>query len=574
MSKRLLSLLAVAAIAAIPAAAQAAPDPGALALRQAGPWPALQAPDGRFADYASASGRYGEAMLGYALLSSGLRDGQATFVDTGLRAIGYALAHPEVQEAFPSVFESFALAAAWNLARERLAGDPRFLFLRPAWRLRLQSERPVHLRAQARYGNKAIVEAAAVLELLRSGVRSTQRRTWLGKRKLAVGRVRRLINRIIPRLVLRHEGRVFLSDPPVNPPAYHALSLGFYARAVSVLGRGAGRKARRVLRGAARASLALTGPDGDLAYTGRSQGQAWALSFTAYGAEVAARVVRRREARKLRALSARALGRLEARYPVSARGLAIVPALAQRPLAWYPGLDGYAGAVPYSGLTAVALNMLADRGIRGRAGRLGSDGPMAARIRAKRGTMAVARRGPVWLAVRRSRAGTDLRYDLGLVALKRFGPAGWEDVAPARPRARGPSFGPTLLRDGVEHELRGRRLAATRRRIGLRGRFGRLRRPVTVNYVPTACGVELRWRGPQSATYRYSGLFSAAQRPHIESDRSVAATGQRVSVSAPASMTLTPGYSSAADPALVRADLVFVAPTNGRVVIEICAPAT
>ena len=565
--------VALAVLAWLPPPASAASDPATLALRYAGPWPSLQAPDGRFAEYLSTSGRgrYGEAVLGHALLTSGLQAGDERLVDAGLRAIGYAIVHPEVQEAFPSVFETYALAAAYNVARKHLADDPRFASLRPGWRVRLQSERPVHLRGRARFSNKAIVEAAAVLELLRTGLRSSRRRTWLRRPRLAIVRARRLINRIIPRLVLRREGRVTLSDAPSNPLAYHALSLGFYARGVSVLGGRAGPRARRVLRGAARTSLAVTAPDGDLAYTGRSQEQAWALSFTAYGAEVAARISRRREARRLRALTARVLLRLEARHPVTARGMAIVPAFAQRPLAWFPGLDAYAGAVPYGGLTAMGLNLLADRGIKGQAGaRIGSDGPMAARIRSKLGTMAVLRRGPVWLAVRRVRAGTDLRYDLGLVGLKLLGATGWQDVVPLRPRIRGPSAGPTLLRGATEHELRGRRVQATRRRIGLRGRFGRLRRPVTVKYVPTPCGVELRWRGPAGAAYRYSSFFSARDAPRVVGDRTVAGLHQQLSVSAPATATLTAGYSSAVEPALVRADLVFSAGESGRVVISIC----
>ena len=581
MATRLPFLLAtvLALLACLPPSAGAEPDAASLAQRYASPWPALQTADGRFADYVSGAadgrGRYGEAMLGYSLLAGGLRDGEATFVDAGLRAIGYALSQSEVQEAYPSVFEMYALAAAYNLARKQLADDPRFDSLRPKWRKRLRSERPVHLRGWRRYQNKAIVEAAGVLELLRTGLRSKQRRTWLRRPKLARVRAWRLINRLIPGLVLRREGRVTLSDPPVNPLAYHALSLGFYGHAVSLLGRRATRDARRVLRGAARTSLALTAPDGDLAYTGRSQEQAWALAFTAYGAEAAADVARRKESRKLRALVERALLRLETRHPVGARGMAIVPAFAQRPLAWFPGLDAYVGAVPYSGLTAVALNLLAESGIRGRPGkRIGSDGPMAARIRSKLGTMAVARRGPVWLAVRRTRAGSDLRSDLGLVRLKLLGPAGWQDVTPARPRARGPSAGPTLLRGATEHELRGRRVQSSRRRIELRGRFGRLRRPVTINYVPTACGVELRWRGPSGAAYRYSSFFTTAEAPRRQGDRSVAGARQRVTVNAPATVTLTPGYSSAVEPALVRADLVFTADRSGRVVVEVCGAAT
>ena len=107
---------ALAVLAWLPPSPPAAADPATLALRYAGPWPALQAPDGRFAEYLSTSGRgrYGEAVLGHALLTSGLQAGDERLVDAGLRAIGYAIVHPEVQEAFPSVFETYALAAAYK----------------------------------------------------------------------------------------------------------------------------------------------------------------------------------------------------------------------------------------------------------------------------------------------------------------------------------------------------------------------------------------------------------------------------------------------------------------------------
>ena len=75
--------------------------PASLASRYSAPWLALQTDDGRFSDYVSGAadghGRYGEAMLGYALLQTGLRDGNQAYIDAGLRAIGFALRHPERQ---------------------------------------------------------------------------------------------------------------------------------------------------------------------------------------------------------------------------------------------------------------------------------------------------------------------------------------------------------------------------------------------------------------------------------------------------------------------------------------------
>jgi len=540
------------------------------------PWVGLQTADGPFPDYVSGEagglGRYGEAMLGYALLQTGLRDGSQPLVDAGLRAIGYALRHPERQEADHSVFEMYALAAAYNLAKGELATDSHFVALAPAWIQRLQTERPLRLRGSGTYGNKSIVEAVAVLELLRSDLRSAVPRSWLRNRRLARGRAHRLINWTVPRRAPRRAGRAMLSDPPAQPLAYHALSLGFYARAVRLLGREASRPARRTLVRGARASLTLTAPDGDLAYVGRSQQQAWALPFTAYGVEAAARLARPGRAARLRALAVRALTRLETSYVLTDGGLAIVPAFVEPLPPWYGGIDRYVGAVPYSGLTIVGLNLAAELGRGRRVGTLiSADRDMAASIAAQSGDMAVLRRGPVWLAVKRIRSHADLRYDFGLVGLKVAGPSGSQDVIPDRPHAIGASLGPTLLVPGVEHEPAGRRIRASARAVRVIGRFQGAHGRTVFAYLPTACGVELRFRGAPGAVYRYSTLFPARANPHAEGDRTVVGAGQRVSVNAPATVQFTGGFNSASEPNLVRADLTFAADPSGRVAIATCA---
>jgi hypothetical protein len=551
-------------------------DPSELALRYASPWPALQTADGRFRDYVSGQadghGRYGEAMLGYALLRTGLRAGDPSLVDSGLRGLAYALAHPERQQADISVFEMYALAAAYNLATRRLANDPRVAALEPGWALRLLSERPKQLRGPPRFWNKSIVEAVAVLELLRTGLRSPVPRAWLHDRRSARRRVRRLINRTVPRVAPRRGRTVALSDPPSHPLAYHALSLGFYARAIRLLGDDAKPAAREVLRGAARSSLLLTAPDGDLAYVGRSQEQAWALPFTAYGAEVAARSAAPRPARSLRALARRALARLDAAYAVSAAGMAIVPALSRGTRSWYPGMDGYAAAAPYTALTIVALEGVEGLNVAKRPGhRIPADRSLAAVIAGEVSEMAVLRRGRAWLAVRRERWGPDLRYDFGLVAFKWQDGAAWRDVVPHRPRAHTTSLGPTLLSEGVEHEPAGRRIAARARAIEVTGGFRGVRGSVRFRYAPAGCGVELRFRGPPLAVYRHSTFFPESAAPHAEGEGTVAGAGQRVSVGVPAALTLVPGFSSAVEPELVRADLSFAADARGRVAILTCA---
>ena len=95
-SRVILSVVALLAYAS-PAAASAAPQD--LAASYAAPWPGLQEPDGRYHDFMSDSadgaGRYGEAMLGYSLIATGLRRGDGRLLtspqrircDRGLRAV-------------------------------------------------------------------------------------------------------------------------------------------------------------------------------------------------------------------------------------------------------------------------------------------------------------------------------------------------------------------------------------------------------------------------------------------------------------------------------------------------------
>jgi hypothetical protein len=100
---------------------------------------------------------------------------------------------------------------------------------------------------------------------------------------------------------------------------------------------------------------------------------------------------------------------------VTHAGLLIVPALAQGIVRWYPGMEDYASARSYNGLTIVALNLAA-----------------AERVPSPRGGIAA---GGVWFAVKRQQSTPDLRDDFGLVALETLGASGWRVAMPIRPRA-------------------------------------------------------------------------------------------------------------------------------------------
>ena len=251
------------------------------------------------------------------------------------------MSREDLQRDRPSVFEDLAVAAAYNVCRRHLADYAPFRRRRDAWEHWLRRSRMTRLDSTDHFVNKQVVETVGVLELLRTGVHSNLPEATLGgardrARSLAID----LVNHRVP-AIADHDGvdvdgrrTLVLSDPPSYALAYHALSCGFFARAVDLLGDLATASGRETLRDVVRASWWLTGPDGDLAYMGRSQEQAWALPCTAYAAEVAAGAAGSDadEDRRFHALAARALSRLHDDYVVGPTGLWIVPALARDPV--------------------------------------------------------------------------------------------------------------------------------------------------------------------------------------------------------------------------------------------------
>src|SRR5665648_112538 len=120
-------LVACAALIAT-AGARASTTPGSaadLADRIAAAWPARQVRGGLFRDPVTAKRvqGYGATMLGYGLLSAGARRGDARLVAAGVRAVDTALSEPPAGR---GVFDTLAVAAAYDLARRRLRDAPSF----------------------------------------------------------------------------------------------------------------------------------------------------------------------------------------------------------------------------------------------------------------------------------------------------------------------------------------------------------------------------------------------------------------------------------------------------------------
>ena len=546
----------------------------------AAPWPALQGDDGHFADYvvrrAPGPGRddYGDAMLGYGLLAQAARTGDTRLRDSGLRAIARALRAGGSRANAP--FRFFALAAAYNVARSSFADAPLFVSERARWESALRRIKLLRLGA-AGLTNKTLVEAVEVLELARTGLSSSRSGTVLSDPGRAVALVRRLLARGLPRAARRFErgAGAMLGDFPGLPPAYHALATGFLARAVVLLGGDAPAPARRLLRRAADASAALAAPDGDLAYFGRSQEESWTLPLTAYGAEVAAGGAPR--AATYQALSDRAFARLGSAYGAGREGFFITPALAQSLRAGIAGLDPYAAAASYNGLTLVGAEWAIEAAAPARApGSIAADSDGGRVLGRGDATFATVRAGDVWFAVKQARsAATDLRYDFGVVALRVRDDDGTWRALPLRPRLSRAiaSAGPLLRLGRRTGAPEGGRIAIGRDGTvtiagGFRTRSGRwLRRGVRFRFEPTGCGVRTTVPARRGDRHRYSAFFAGSPSA---SGRSVADARHVVSFGSRAAVGRGGRHASGAEPRLTEMRLRF-GPAAGPLTLETCA---
>src|SRR5437764_517955 len=353
-----------------------------------------------------------------------------------------------------------ALAGAYNVASERLAGDPAFTRIRAAWENELRRITLIRLPATGYYGNHWLVEAVEVRELLRTGLRSNDPQAVLGGLRGEADRLSAdLVNRRIPQMARQQSVRIHgrsvfvLSDPPDDPPAYQGLSLGMYARPIRLLGPQASGAARRTLIQAGNASLWMTAPDGDVGWAGRNQEEAWALGGTAYGAAVIASLSQtgpRTDAR-YRTLAARTLERLRRVHGVGQFGLNITPAVRTDPVAGERGVDPGAGGPSFAGLTMALVDWsIPDLSrARHRFAPTPADRDGGAVLDRGESRFAVVRHGDLWYVVKSNTSGKhpyELRDDFGLVALKRRTVNGWTDVLRPRPITNGKpdSAGPVL----------------------------------------------------------------------------------------------------------------------------------
>jgi hypothetical protein len=612
MRRALLALTALALLAAAPQASATAPTTwGPLAERIAAPWPGLQNDDGTYQDYVYGgdisvclvreckpglgNARYAEAVLGYALLRTGLRTGNAAVIDTALRSLTWVAKHPEYRDTLQTNFETWGLASSYNLARARIPNRKLFRENRASWERWLKTVKPLLLRAnERRYFNHHLVEAVATFELKRTGLRSKVKGavlhpgTYNSVERRAVRTVEDEVYAVARPTLLQSGGEVaaMVSDRPEYPLAYQGLSMAFYARAVELMGKRLSNRARDLLERMAHASWLFTAPDGDLAYTGRSQEESWALSMTAYGAQVAARQpgVGAGRAARWQALADRAIERLSTEHAIGPKGMWIVPALERDPERGLPGIDPYAGGAIFNGLTLAFLEFARDEAATHKrtSGRLASDREGARMVGRADDSFVTIRSGSLWFAVRQSRDMQrrldDLRNDFGLVALKRRLNGRWRDLMPLRPRVESAdrraadSTGPRLRPGGGEAVgvPVGTRLVGSGSSAlvttGWRLPDGSIVKSGTVlAYDPVACGVRLTLPVNTGDVVEYDVLAAGDPGDVTVDGARVSDGSQAVTFSeAPAGVQMLPGYSSGSHPVITRVRATFAAGTAPR----------
>jgi hypothetical protein len=198
------------------------------------------------------------------------------------------------------------------------------------------------------------------------------------------------------------------------------------------------------------------------------------------------------------------------------------------------------------------------------------------------------RRGNTWFAVRAGpslkRFPGDLRYDAGLVALKRrdFGDP-WYDVLPLRPHTWGgaDSAGPVLIRGGERAFPVGRKLGVRGGVVTLRGAYRtaggrRLRRGARLRYAPTRCGVRVTWWARRGDRFEYSAFARAHNRRPVVSRWRISDWVQRVSARPrPGKVSVDRRvYWSATDPRLRRARMRWRVRRAGRLSVTTCRVRT
>ncbi|MGK2877163.1 MAG: hypothetical protein ACSLFF_01080 [Solirubrobacterales bacterium] len=564
------------------------------------PWLTTQTKNGNFnrPSGTPAVDGYGNAGIAYGMLQEAARTGDDKYFKSAMKTFAWII---KTRHSMNGVFYQMFSASAYNFARANFGNRIEFKRVRVAWANKLrrfQYQRGV-LGSRYHY-NKNLVEALEVIELYNTGLRGNSPRAILNDRRLALTRAVRLLNVHIPRRVEDYsqvvgvsEGWPFtgtvadMSDPPDNPPAYNAFVAGMYARAYAQLPPSQRTERMRLTAETMiRGVVARTAPDGDIAFDGRSQEQAWALSLAAYGAWSASSFATGAEREIFLAFARRVIKRLENVHVTSASsfGFVLTPAAGccdKRDMP--PGQDNYYDVIKYSGLTAMTLGWaIADRPDDWQSGNgaLPSDGLSNFIYGSGRGRFFQHRGADIYWFLRQQSDYFDARSDMAVAVMKvRNANGTWTDVVPPRPYTGGhhkpadPAAPCLVFRKGCAYlELHGgtaigggayefEAIWRTARRTLVR------RGSATVK--PTATGLRLSWTGAVGDVFKFDNFLPSAKCT------TTGVTGPRlvVTVSGQSECSLVKGVFAGGSRVDMRRTRSVTTPQDGKVDITYAVTA-
>jgi hypothetical protein len=351
----------------------------------------------------------------------------------------------------------------------------------------------------------------------------------------------------------------------VWPLAYHALSTAMLGRAIQLLGPRAPAASRRAFAGTTAALREFMAPDGTVAYIGRRQEDLWSLAAAVAAAEM----------RGDAPVADRAFARIKERYPLTQRGLPIVPRAGRG--AFSPrGVDGR--PMTFNGLSIYLLNLAADSAPakappRGRPLRADREG--GSFVDDAENGFATIRHGDVWFAVHRRRVPPDLRNDFGLMAAKWRSPDGvWVDILRPRPMRfdAGETAGPVIERAGQRLFPYGSSIS--RRRgdvVEVRGGIGS--DAATFRYSPVPRGVQMSVKAQPGDVVVYTAYAPTGEtrvrRGVVSYPSGVVKARPR-----PDGVRLEQGFASCCDIRMVAARMRVRARGNGVVTFTVLAHGT
>jgi hypothetical protein len=337
-------------------------------------------------------------------------------------------------------------------------------------------------------------------------------------------------------------------------------------------------KAGRIaLRRAARASLGLMAPDGDVTWLGRRQQEAWALASEIAVGMTAARVVRvsTGERDALRTMARTGLTRLLTHHPISSTGLANTPKSFTDPA--YDFSRGIqTDPINSNGLAVFLLDLAADRAGTYTTTSIPMDDDGRMTVREQSGFAAV-RHGNVWYAVRRLAPRSDLRYDFGLLSLKVRDLNGWHDLVEPRPvtgsgstKGGRATVGPVVVRDGRRYRPEGLRFVAGAggaTTIVTRFSAGRHHLTAPVTYTPTADGLVIGLKVRSTDAVEFTSFHPTPELKLF--DDGVGDVDTRITAPGLLAVSRRDGFISCCEPKLTAVTLRVVPDAGDRVLYRL-----